>query len=60
MTTSQEWAERLSGYVPREADVMTCSFETLLALEDQMSRERFEQLKIARQDFAAWLGERRQ
>lgn len=36
-------------------DVMTCDFETLLALEDQMPRERFDQIKAARPNFAAWL-----
>lgn len=40
-------------------DVMTCSFETLLALEDQMPRDTFERIKIERPDFAAWLNARR-
>ena len=39
---------------------LTCDFETLLALEDQMSRERFEQIKQERLDFALWLNEQRQ
>ena len=38
---------------------MTCGFETLLALEDQVPLERFEQIKLARPDFAAWLDQRR-
>lgn len=38
-----------------EQDVMTCDFETLLALEQQMPPERFEQIKAARPDFAEWL-----
>jgi hypothetical protein len=42
-----------------ELDVMTCAFETLLALEDQMPRERWEQIKISRPDFARWLDARR-
>jgi hypothetical protein len=40
-------------------DVMTCDFETLLALAEQMPSERFEQIKHARPDFAAWLDQRR-
>jgi hypothetical protein len=40
-------------------DVMTCNFETLVALEDQMPRERFEQIKDERPDFALWLDRRR-
>ena len=40
-------------------DVYTCDFETLLALEEQMPPERFEQLKIERPDFAEWLERRR-
>ena len=32
-----------------------CDFETLLALAEQMPRERFEQIKITRPNFAAWL-----
>jgi hypothetical protein len=40
-------------------DVMTCDFQTLASLEDQMPRERFEQIKRERPDFAAWLNERR-
>ncbi len=40
-------------------DVMTCDFATLLALADQMPRERFEQIKSDRPDFARWLDERR-
>jgi hypothetical protein len=40
-------------------DVMTCDFETLLALEEQMPSERFEQLKIDRPDFAQWLNAKR-
>lgn len=40
-------------------DINTCDFETLAALEDQMPRERFEQIKQERPDFARWLDERR-
>lgn len=36
-------------------DVMTCDFETLFAIADQMPRERLEQIKLARPDFAEWL-----
>lgn len=39
-------------------DVMTCDLETLLALADQMPRERWEQIKVARPDLAQWLRER--
>ncbi len=35
-----------------------CDFETLVALADQMPRERFEQIKVERPDFARWLNER--
>ncbi len=35
--------------------VEDCDFETLLALADQMPRERFEQIKTEQPDFAAWL-----
>ena len=40
-------------------NTLICDFETLLALEDQMSRERFEQIKQERPDFAFWLNEHR-
>ena len=40
-------------------NTLICDFETLLALEDQMSRERFEQIKQERPDFALWLNEQR-
>ena len=43
-----------------KANTLICDFETLLALEDQMSRERFEQIKQERPDFALWLSEQRQ
>ena len=33
-----------------KANTLICDFETLLALEDQMSRQRFEQIKQARPD----------
>ncbi len=36
-----------------------CDFDTLLALAEQMPPERFEQLKVERPDFAAWLQSRR-
>ena len=36
-----------------------CDFETLLALAEQMPPERFEQLKVERPDFAAWLDARK-
>ncbi len=39
-------------------DVMTCDFDTLLALAEQMPSERFEQIKVARPEFAAWLRNR--
>ena len=42
-----------------KVNTLTCDFE-MLALEDQMSRERFEQIKQERPDFALWLNERRQ
>lgn len=45
----------LPGASPAQANVMTCDFETLLALADQMPAERFEQIKVARPDFAEWL-----
>jgi hypothetical protein len=42
-----------------ELSVCDCDFLTLLALEDQMPRERFEQIKVERPDFAQWLEQRR-
>lgn len=41
------------------ADVATCDFATLLSLEDQMPRVRFEQIKAERPDFARWIDQRR-
>ena len=38
--------------------VSDCSFETLLALADQMPRERFEQIRVERPDFDRWLQRR--
>lgn len=38
--------------------VSDCNFETLLALADQMPRERFEQLRTERPDFDRWLTQR--
>lgn len=38
-----------------DLDVMNCDFEMLLCLEDQMPRERFEQIKAVRPDFGEWL-----
>jgi hypothetical protein len=35
--------------------VNDCDYETLLALADQMSCERFNQIKLERPEFAAWL-----
>ena len=35
--------------------VNDCDYETLLALADQMPRERFDQIKEERPDFSAWL-----
>lgn len=39
----------------RHLDVLTCDFETLLAIAQQMPPERFEQIKIERPDFVTWL-----
>lgn len=42
-----------------DLDVLTCSFEVLLAIAQQMPPERFEQIKAARPDFAAWINQLR-
>lgn len=42
-----------------DTDVMTADFETLLALEEQVSAARFEEIKRLRPDFAEWLRNRR-
>jgi hypothetical protein len=58
MTTSAAMADPLPAQ-SEFLDVLTCDFETLMALAEQMPSERFEQIKQARPDFAAWLDQRR-
>jgi len=41
----------------QRSDVMTCGFDRLLELRDQVPPERFEAIRQARPDFNAWLRE---